>query len=196
MNGLRRNDADAPGTAGIKNMPLVSIVILNWNGKEWLKKFLPFVLASTYTNKRVIVADNNSSDDSILFLQQNFEEVEVLINANNEGFAKGYNDALKQVKSDYYILLNSDVEVTAGWIEPIIELMENDASVAACQPKILSYREREFFEYAGACGGWLDNFGYPFSRGRIFEDVEKDRGQYDDMRPCFWASGAALFVKL
>ncbi|MEO6721968.1 MAG: glycosyltransferase family 2 protein [Ferruginibacter sp.] len=195
MNGLRRNDAEAATNAGIKKMPLVSIVILNWNGKDWLRQFLPFVLASSYINKRVIVADNNSTDDSVLFLQQNFPGVEILINAQNEGFAKGYNSALKQVKSDYFILLNSDVEVTAGWIEPVIELMEGDPLIAACQPKILSYHQRTHFEYAGACGGWIDNFGYPFSRGRVFDDTEKDNGQYDDAETCFWATGAALFVK-
>jgi GT2 family glycosyltransferase len=195
MNGLRRNDADVVDDAGIKRMPLVSIVILNWNGKEWLRKFLPSVLASSYINKRVIVADNNSTDDSITFLQQDFPGVELIVHTTNEGFAKGYNTALKQVQSDYYVLLNSDVEVMPGWIEPIIDLMEKDSLIAACQPKILSYHQPQNFEYAGACGGWLDQFGYPFARGRVFDETEKDEGQYDDAQACFWASGAALFVK-
>jgi GT2 family glycosyltransferase len=195
MNGLRRNDADALDKAGTTTMPLVSIVILNWNGRAFLQKFLPFVLASTYQNKRVIVADNASTDDSVIYLQQHFPQVEILLNSSNEGFAKGYNSALKQVKSDYYVLLNNDVEVKPGWIEPVITLMEGDKTIAACQPKILSYHDRQSFEYAGASGGWLDNLGYPFARGRIFDVVEADKGQYDDAQPCFWASGAAMFVK-
>ena len=195
MNGLRRNDVDALDMAGIQNAPLVSIVILNWNGRKLLQKFLPFVLASTYVNKRVIVADNASTDDSVVFLKEHFPTVEILINVGNEGFAKGYNTALKQVKSDYYILLNNDVEVTPGWIEPVVALMENDTTIAACQPKIISYQNRDDFEFAGASGGWIDELGYPFARGRIFDVVEKDFGQYDTAEPCFWASGAALFVK-
>ncbi len=195
MNGLRRNDGEAQDKAGITKFPLVSIVILNWNGRDFLQKFLPFVLASSYTNKRVIVADNASTDDSVVFLQQFFPQVEILVNAVNEGFAKGYNTALQKVKSDYYVLLNSDVEVTPGWIEPVIELMENDPLIAACQPKILNYQNRQYFEYAGACGGWMDMLGYPFARGRIFDVLEEDKGQYDDVQPCFWASGAAMFVR-
>lgn len=180
---------------GIVNLPGVAIVILNWNGKQFLEKFLPSVLASTYGNKRVIVADNASTDDSVPYLRQNFPQVEIILNTTNEGFAKGYNTALKQVLSKYYVLLNSDVEVVPGWIEPIISLMEKDVSIAACQPKLLSYNDRQKFEYAGAAGGWLDAFGYPFSRGRIFDIVETDKGQYDDVQPCFWASGAAMFVR-
>jgi GT2 family glycosyltransferase len=175
--------------------PSVAIVILNWNGKEFLEKFLPSVLASSYGNKKVIVADNASSDDSLQFLTLQYPQVVIIQNPVNEGFAKGYNTALKQVKSDYYVLLNSDVEVTPGWIEPVIELMEADNTIAACQPKILSWHHKNQFEYAGACGGWIDNFGYPFSRGRLFDVCEEDKGQYDDAVPCFWASGAALFVK-
>ena len=175
--------------------PSVAIVILNWNGKKFLEQFIPSVLATTYSNKRVIVADNASTDDSVSFLQNHYPAVEVIINKTNEGFAKGYNTALKQVKSDYYILLNSDVEVTSGWIEPVVQLMESDVRIAACQPKILSYNDRGSFEYAGASGGWIDNFGYPFSRGRVFDICEKDRGQYDTAAPCFWGSGAALFVR-
>ncbi len=162
MNGLRRNDAEAVNEAGIKKTPLVSIVILNWNGKAFLQQFLPYVLASTYANKRVIVADNASTDDSITFLQQHFPQVEILANTSNEGFAKGYNTALKQVKADIYVLLNSDVEVTPGWIEPIMDLMQSDKNIAACQPKILSYNNKSFFEYAGA-----GHFHFPEGRYRL-----------------------------
>jgi GT2 family glycosyltransferase len=175
--------------------PLVSIVILNWNGKEHLRNFLPSVLASTYANKRIVVADNGSTDDSIAFLQQHFPQVEILISPVNEGFAKGYNTALGQVKSDYYVLLNNDVAVTAGWIEPIIELMEADSAIAVCQPKLLDFNNKQQFEYAGACGGWLDALGYPFARGRVFEQLELDLGQYETAQACFWASGAAMFVR-
>ena len=176
-------------------MPSVAIVILNWNGRNFLERFLPYVMVSVYTNKRVIVADNASTDDSVSFLQQYYPQVELIQNSSNEGFAKGYNTALKQVQSDYYILLNSDVEVTPNWIGPVIELMESDATIAACQPKLLSFNNKKQFEYAGASGGWLDRFGYPFMRGRIFEVCEEDNGQYDNAQQCFWASGAALFVR-
>lgn len=176
-------------------MPSVAVVILNWNGKKYLQQFLPSLLASTYQNKRIIVADNASTDDSVAFLKEHFPGVEIIVNSTNEGFAKGYNTALKKVDTDYYVLLNSDVEVTPQWIEPIITLMEADRSVGACQPKIRSYSNGRQFEYAGAAGGWIDNLGYPFSRGRIFDITEEDNGQYDDAVPCFWASGAALFVR-
>ena len=175
--------------------PSVAIVILNWNGKKFLQQFLPSVMASSYANKKIIVADNASTDDSIAFLKQQYPQVGIIVNKSNEGFAKGYNAALKQVQADYYVLLNSDVEVTPDWIEPIIELMESDKGIAACQPKILAWHKKDQFEYAGACGGWLDQFGYPFSRGRVFDDCEKDSGQYDNMQQCFWASGAAFFVR-
>ncbi len=194
MNELQNENLATSTTANIE-MPLVSIVILNWNGKKYLEQFLPSVCASTYSNKRIIVADNASTDDSIEFLKNNYPSIEIIINTTNEGFAKGYNTALKQVISDYYVLLNSDVEVTPNWIEPIIQLMESDVSIAACQPKLLSYHNKSMFEYAGASGGWIDKFGYPFSRGRIFEDCEEDAKQYDNTAPCFWASGAALFIK-
>ncbi len=175
--------------------PSVAIVILNWNGKRFLEQFLPSVTASTYPNKRIIVADNASTDDSLAFLRQQYPQVQVIQNPANEGFAKGYNTALKQVQADYYVLLNSDVEVTPGWIEPVIGLMEPDKTIAACQPKMLAYADKTSFEFAGACGGWLDAFGYPFSRGRVFDDCEKDSGQYDTVQQCFWASGAAFFVR-
>lgn len=175
--------------------PLVAVVILNWNGKKYLEKFLPSVIASTYANKLVVVADNASSDDSVSFLKQCYPGIKIILNNENGGFAKGYNSALKQIDAPYYVLLNSDVEVTPGWIEPIITLMEADRLIGACQPKLLDYQHRKSFEYAGACGGWLDNFGYPFARGRVFETCEEDKGQYDNAAACFWASGAAFFVR-
>ena len=175
--------------------PSVAIVILNWNGRKFLEKFLPSVMASVYEHKKIIIADNASTDDSIQFLRENYPQISIIQNKTNLGFAAGYNAALKQVEADYYVLLNSDVEVTPNWIAPVIDLMESDKMIAACQPKILSYLNKDMFEYAGGSGGWLDKFGYPFMRGRVFDDCEKDTGQYDDVQPCFWASGAALFVR-
>jgi len=175
--------------------PSVAIVILNWNGRKFLQQFLPSVMASVYENKRVIIADNASTDDSVTFVKEYYPQVEIIINSVNEGFAKGYNTALQQVKSDYYVLLNSDVEVTPGWITPVIELMEGDKTIAACQPKLLAFNNKTKFEYAGASGGWLDKFGYPFMRGRVFDVCEEDHGQYNTAQQCFWASGAAMFVK-
>jgi GT2 family glycosyltransferase len=143
----------------------------------------------------VIVADNGSVDDSVLFVQNNFPSIRTILLDKNYGFAKGYNEALKQVQAKYYLLLNSDVEVTKGWLEPMVELLENNDHIAACQPKILSYHHRTLFEYAGAAGGWLDKYGYPFAKGRVFDYCEEDRGQYDQVEPIFWASGAALFIR-
>ena len=180
---------------GNKAAPLVAVVILNWNGKKHLQHFLPSVAASTYPNKKIIVADNASTDDSVNYVCANFPSVEIICNTANEGFAKGYNTALKKVEADYYVLLNSDVETTPGWIEPVIALLEADKTIGACQPKIKSYSDKTHFEYAGACGGWIDEFGYPFSRGRVFDVTEEDNGQYDGTAECFWASGAALFVR-
>jgi GT2 family glycosyltransferase len=179
----------------LPSLPSVAIVILNWNGKKFLEQFLPSVTSSTYKNYSVIIADNASTDDSISFIKKNYTQVQILKNKINEGFAKGYNIALRHVRADYYILLNSDVEVEPGWIEPVIELMESDTLIAACQPKILSYLDKKKFEYAGACGGWLDSFGYPFSRGRLFDIIEFDEGQYNNVQQIFWATGAALFVR-
>ena len=175
--------------------PSVAVVILNWNGKSFLEKFLPSVMESTYKNLNVIVADNASDDDSIDFLKKHYPVVKILLSNTNEGFAKGYNSALKRVSADYYILLNSDIQVTPGWIEPVISLMESDEKIGACQPKILSFKQRKKFEYAGACGGFIDKLGYPFTRGRIFETCEIDSGQYDNSTQIFWATGAALFVR-
>lgn len=183
------------GSAGTIPQPSVAVVILNWNGRKFLEKFIPAVIASTYSNMRIIVADNASTDDSVAFLQAHFPAIEIICNESNEGFAKGYNSALKKISADYYVLLNSDVEVTSHWIEPIVNLMEADVLIAACQPKILSYQNKSDFEYAGASGGWIDRFGYPFTRGRIFDVCETDTGQYNSVQPCFWASGAAMFVR-
>ena len=174
--------------------PTVAVVILNYNGRNFIQQFLPSVLASSYVNKEIIVADNCSTDDSPDVLKQ-FSNIKILMLDKNYGFAEGYNQALQRISADYYALLNSDVEVTPQWIEPIIQLMESDKKIAACQPKILSYKEKEFFEYAGAAGGWLDTLGYPFSRGRIFDEHEKDLGQYNDNAEIFWATGAAMFLR-
>lgn len=179
----------------IAPLPQVAIVILNWNGRKYLQQFLPSVLSSSYANKRVVVADNASTDDSISFLKENYPQVELILNNNNQGFAKGYNTALKQIETDYFVLLNSDVEVTPFWIEPVIELMETDWRIACCQPKVLAYRHKNLYEYAGAAGGWIDHLGYPFARGRVFEHCEEDMKQYDSVAECFWATGAAMFVK-
>lgn len=172
----------------------VAVVILNWNGKSFLEKFLPHVIQHS-TNHEVIVADNNSTDDSVSFLKANYPNIQIIVNKQNEGFAKGYNTALKQVQADYYVLLNSDVEVTPNWIEPIINLMDSNPKIGACQPKILDYNNRTLFEYAGAAGGFIDKYGYPFCRGRIFNNIEEDKHQYDDIKEVFWATGACMFVR-
>ena len=174
--------------------PTVAVVILNYNGRNFIQQFLPSVLASSYVNKEIIVADNCSTDDSPDVLKQ-FSNIKILMLDKNYGFAEGYNQALQKISADYYALLNSDVEVTPQWIEPIIQLMESDKKIAACQPKILSYKEKEFFEYAGAAGGWIDTLGYPFSRGRVFDEQEKDFGQYNDNSEIFWATGAAMLLR-
>ncbi|MDE3253594.1 MAG: glycosyltransferase family 2 protein [Bacteroidota bacterium] len=176
-------------------LPEVAVVILNYNGRKHLENFLPSVMASTYGNLRIIVADNASTDDSLDLLEKKFPSIELLTHPVNEGFAGGYNWALQRVQSDYYVLLNSDVSVSPDWIEPVIQLMENDTQIAACQPKILSYHHPGLFEYAGAAGGWIDTLGYPFSRGRIFDVCEEDKRQYETTEPVFWASGASLFIK-
>lgn len=179
----------------MQNQPRVSVVILNWNGKKYLEKFLPSVINSTYQNLEIAVADNASTDDSVTFIKENFPSVSIINNRENYGFAGGYNIALSQLTSNYFVLLNSDVEVVPNWIEPIIELMESDELIAAAQPKIKSYHNKSSFEYAGAAGGFLDQYGYPFCRGRIFDTLEADNGQYNATSEIFWASGAALFIK-
>jgi len=173
----------------------VAVVILNWNGKDFLAKFLPSVIEFSAGHAQVVVADNASTDGSVEFLKAHFPKVQRIVNAENGGFSKGYNDALRQVEAEYYVLLNSDVEVTAGWLEPVIAMMDADRSIGACQPKIRSYHERNKFEYAGAAGGFIDWYGYPFCRGRLFDALEEDHGQYNDVCEIFWATGACLFVR-
>jgi len=172
----------------------VAVVILNWNGKSFLEKFLPTVIKYS-SSAKIIVADNHSTDDSVSFLKANFSDVTVIINPANDGFAKGYNLALKQVQAEYYVLLNSDVEVTEKWIEPIIQFMDSDSNIGACQPKILDYNQKSKFEYAGAAGGFMDKYGYPFCRGRLFNELEEDKGQYNNLTEVFWATGACMFVR-
>ena len=156
---------------------------------------MPSVLASSYPNFEVVVADNGSSDSSLFFLEKNYPQVRIIIFKENFGFAKGYNEALKKVSADYYAILNSDVEVEAGWLEPMIALLEADKLNAACQPKLLSYKNKSFFEYAGGAGGWLDSYGYPFAKGRIFDVCEEDKGQYNTTENVFWVTGAAMLIK-
>lgn len=173
----------------------VAVVILNWNGRRYLEQFLPFLQQTTYPSLSIVVADNGSTDDSIPFLEQHYPGVHILRNRENEGYAKGYNTALAQVKADIFVLLNSDVEVTPGWITPIVKLFQHDNTIAAVQPKIMTWANRKVFEYAGGAGGFIDRYGYPFCRGRIFDYCEEDTGQYNDSIPVFWASGAALCIR-
>ena len=178
-------------------MKKVSVVILNWNGVGMLQKFLPGVIKySQGEGVEVCVADNGSTDESVVWLQTYCPDVRLIVLDKNYGFADGYNMALQQVEAEYVVLLNSDVEVTPHWLKPLMEYMDAHPEVAACQPKICSERNKEYFEYAGAAGGFIDKYGYPFCRGRIFEVLEKDKGQYDTIQPIFWATGAALFIRL
>ncbi len=190
------SEAPFPTPIKQKTSESVAIVILNYNGAKYLRDYLPSVLDSIAgTSHRVIVADNASTDDSVSVLQAEFPHVEVIILPENYGFADGYNQALKQVDATYYVLLNSDVKVVPGWLSPCLEQLRINNKLAACQPKIKSLMNPSTFEYAGAAGGWLDALGYPFCRGRIFATVEEDKGQYDEIAPIFWASGAAMFVR-
>ncbi len=172
----------------------LAVVLLNWNGKEWLKKFLPTTLKHS-ANADIFVIDNASTDDSVAFVKTNFPEVTVIQHNENHGFAGGYNEGLKKITHPYYCLLNSDVEVSANWTEAAMNVFERHPEVAAVQPKILDYHRPGFFEFAGAAGGFIDNLGFPYCRGRIFENLEEDRGQYDDEREIFWASGCCFFVR-
>jgi len=176
-------------------MKNVAVVILNYNGKKFLEDFLPTVIEHSLDVADVIVADNASTDDSVAFMRTSYPNIRLIINEKNGGFSTGYNLALRQIEAKYYCLLNSDIEVTPHWIEPIIELMDSDDSIAACQPKILSFHDKSKFEYAGAGGGFIDKYGYPFCRGRIFQHLESDNGQYDDIKEVFWATGACMFVR-
>ena len=176
-------------------MDKLAIVILNWNGAKMLRQYLPSVLEYSKDEAVVYVADNASTDESITLLKEQFPEVKLILLEKNWGFAEGYNKALQQVDAEYYLLLNSDIEVTEGWLTPMLAFMDAHTEVAACQPKLLSIYQRDSFEYAGACGGYLDRYGYPFCRGRIFDVVEKDQGQYDEPAKIHWATGAALLVR-
>lgn len=173
-----------------------AIVILNWNGEKFFDKFLPSVLRhSQVENTEIVVADNGSTDNSIPYLKQHFPSVKIIDLQHNYGFAEGYNQALKQVEADYLVLLNSDVEVSKHWLEPCLSHLEADEKIAAVQPKIVSFNAPEYFEYAGAAGGFIDKFGYPFCRGRILNHLEKDEKQYDEATQIFWATGACLFIR-
>jgi hypothetical protein len=176
-------------------MDKVAIVILNWNGAKMLRQYMPTVLNYSRDEATVYVADNASTDDSLELLRRDFPDVRLILLEQNWGFAEGYNKALQQVDAEYYLLLNSDIEVTHHWLTPLIEYMDVHQEVAACQPKLLSIFDRDRFEYAGASGGYLDRYGYPFCRGRIFETVELDEGQYDYAAETLWASGAALMIR-
>ncbi len=173
-----------------------AIVILNWNGESYLQQFLPTLIKYTSLSEtEIVVADNASTDSSLSILQEKFPTIRTIVLDKNYGFAGGYNKALAQIKADYYILLNSDVEVTPNWLEPLINYMNEHNEVAACQPKILSYFKQTYFEHAGAAGGYIDRFGFPFCRGRILGTAEEDKGQYDNIANIFWATGACLVIR-
>lgn len=172
----------------------VAVVILNWNGKTLLEKFLPSVIAHSH-GASIYVVDNASTDDSVAFIKDTYPTIGIVQNTTNGGFAKGYNDGLKNIDADIFCLLNSDVEVTANWLNPILKAFNTIPEAAIIQPKILDLKRKEYFEYAGAAGGFIDKLGYPFCRGRIFQALEKDEGQYDDIKEVFWATGACMFIK-
>lgn len=173
----------------------VAIVILNWNGRKMMEQYLPSVVEYSRGEAEVIVADNASTDDSVVWLSEHYPHLRVILLDQNYGFAEGYNQALRQVDSEYYVLLNSDVEVTHHWLTPLIEEMDAHEEIAACQPKLLSMTNRDAFEYAGASGGFIDRYGYPFCRGRVFDVVEDDNGQYDDAKEVLWATGACMMIR-
>jgi hypothetical protein len=173
-----------------------AIVILNWNGEKFLKKFLPTLIKNTPSeNTEIIIADNNSTDNSIDFLNQNYSTLRQLNFDKNYGFTGGYNKALKLIDAQYFVLLNSDIEVSENWLDPLINLLDSDTTIAACQPKIKSFHQKNNFEYAGAAGGFIDKYGYPFCRGRILDEIETDTGQYNDIRDVFWATGACMAIR-
>lgn len=173
-----------------------AVVILNWNGKQLLEKFIPSIVKySNLPNVEIVIADNASTDDSIKFIEENYPEIKIVKNNNNGGYAKGYNDALQHVNADIFALVNSDIEVTKDWLSSIISTFKNEPKTAIIQPKILDYKDKSKFEYAGAAGGFIDKFGYPYCRGRIFSDLETDNKQYDDIVDIFWASGACFFIR-
>ena len=178
----------------METQPNIAVIILNYNGQHWLENFLGDVVNKS-PEAEVYVADNASTDHSLAYMQKNHPAVKLIQNKKNDGYAGGYNHALQDICADYYVLLNSDVEVTEHWLTAVIQRMESDHKIAACQPKIRSYHQKENFEYAGACGGFVDQLGYPFCRGRIFDNLEKDELQYEKAIPVFWATGACLFVR-
>lgn len=172
----------------------IAVVILNWNGKQLLERFLPYVIK--YSDLAdIYVVDNASSDDSVAYILDNFSKIKIIKNSVNGGYAHGYNEGLKKVDADYYCLLNNDVEVTKGWLDPIIKLFKTQPNTAIIQPKLLDLQNKDYFEYAGAAGGFIDKYAYPFCRGRIFNTIEKDLGQYNDVSEIFWASGACFFIR-
>jgi len=172
----------------------IAVVILNWNGRSLLERFLPSVVEHS-DSASIYVVDNASTDDSVLFLQKNFPNVRIIQNAENFGYAKGYNIALKQINEPYFVLLNSDVQVTTNWLRNVLEIFESELETAILQPKILDYKNKEYFEYAGAAGGFIDKYGFPLCRGRIFSSIEKDTNQYEKISEIFWASGACMFIR-
>lgn len=176
-------------------MPKTAVVILNWNGTKFLRQYLPSVVDYSLPSAEVFVIDNASTDESIAFIEQHYPQIHIVKNDKNYGFAQGYNEGLKHIEAEYYCLLNSDVEVSPAWLDSIITFMDTHKEVAVCQPKLLSYLHKDEFEYAGAAGGFIDKYGYPFCRGRLFTCMEKDKGQYDDIAELFWATGACMFVR-
>ena len=177
-------------------MNKIAIVILNWNGVDMMRRYLTDVVNySIVDNAVVYVADNASTDDSVEMLRSEYPQVKVILLEKNWGFAEGYNKALSQVEAEYYVLLNSDVKVTHHWLQPLVEFMDAHSDVAACQPKLLSIIDTDSFEYAGACGGFIDLYGYPFCRGRVFNTIERDKGQYDTAMPILWATGACMMIR-
>ncbi|MEE3113164.1 MAG: glycosyltransferase family 2 protein [Bacteroidota bacterium] len=174
----------------------IAVILLNFNGKNLLERFLPYLMK--YTDKKIsnlYVIDNSSNDDSVSFLKENYASVKVIINKKNLGYAGGYNEGVKNIKADYYVFINTDVEVTNNWLNPLFNKMESNSNIGACQPKILSEKNKNHFEYAGASGGYIDFLGYPYCRGRIFDTIEKDYGQYNEEKEVFWTSGSCMMIR-
>lgn len=173
-----------------------AVVILNWNGKKFLEEFLPILIKNTQDQEaEIVIADNNSKDGSIDFLNDNYPDLRLICFDQNYGFTGGYNRALEQIEAKYFVLLNSDIEVTPNWLTPLVEILDSDDSIAACQPKIKAFNQKDYFEYAGAAGGYIDKYGYPFCRGRILDVIEKDMDQYNEQQDIFWATGACLVIR-
>lgn len=172
----------------------IAVVILNWNGRKLLEQFLPSVIKHS-PEATIYLADNASTDDSVLFVQKTCPSIQIILNKENGGYAKGYNNALKDIDAEIFCLLNNDVEVSEHWLNPICSTFKDELNTAIIQPKLLDYNNKDYFEYAGAAGGFIDKFGYPYCRGRIFDTIEKDLGQYNDISEIFWASGACLFIR-